>query len=65
MPRSRRISFILLGVVAAVLLSELVARAVVHSSSEAIRWYDATAQAKVEQMDDLRHSEQLIELLDW
>ncbi len=41
------------GVLFAMVAGELLARAVMSQTTEAIRWYDATTQLKVEQMDAL------------
>ncbi len=44
---------VLIGILAVVVLAEVAARLVMSQTTEAIRWYDATAQLKVEQMENL------------
>jgi hypothetical protein len=44
---------LLIGVLIVVVLAEVAARLVMAQTTDAIRWYDATAQLKVEQMEEL------------
>jgi len=52
-PSLRRLLLVLSGMLGVFVVAELTSRVVVSESSPAIRWYDASAQLKVEQMDDV------------